>query len=70
MHMRLGDMLTPYMHMDLRWFYSLKPMVYDILVFKRVTRNGIFDSSSVCLESMGWFTYLNGRFEYVIIKVG
>ena len=70
MHMRLGDMLISYMHMDLRWFYGLKPMVYDILVFKQVTRNGIFDSRSVCLENMVWFTYLNVRFKYVIIKAG
>ena len=34
--------------------------------FKQVTRNGIFDSSSVCFESMSWFTYLNGSFKYVI----
>jgi len=27
MHMRLGDMVTSYMHMDLQWFYGLKPMV-------------------------------------------
>ena len=68
MHMRLGDMLTSYMQMDLQWFYGTKPMVYDILIFKRVTRNGIFDSNSDCLQSVGWFTYLNGIFKYVIIK--
>jgi len=45
-----------------------KPMIYDTLVFKQVTRNGIFDSSSVCFESM--ITYLNGSFKYVIIKAG
>ena len=28
------------------------PMVYDLLVFKEVTRNEIFDSSSVCFESI------------------
>ena len=47
-----------------------KPMIYDILVFKQVTRNGIIDSSSVCFENMSWFTYLNRRFKYVIIKAG
>ena len=45
-----------YMHMDLRWFYGLKSMIYDLLVFKQVTRNGIFDSRSVCFESMSWLT--------------
>ena len=28
-----------------------KPMIYELLVFKQVTRNGIFDSSSVCFEN-------------------
>jgi len=64
------DTFISYMHMDLRWFYGLKPMIYDLLVFKQVMRNGIFDSRSVCFENMGWFTYLNGRFKYVIIKEG
>jgi len=51
--MRLEDMLTSYMHVDLRWFYGLKLMVYDVLIFKRVIRNGIFDSSGDCVENMG-----------------
>jgi len=41
------------MDMDLRWFHGTKPMIYDLLVFKQVTKNGIFDSSSDCFENMG-----------------
>jgi len=29
-----------------------------------------FDSGSDFLENMGWFTYLNGRFEYANVKAG
>ena len=64
LHMISRDVFIPkdafisYMHKNLRWFYGLKPMVMVYLFLKQVTRNGIFDSSSVCFENMKWFTYL------------
>ena len=36
MHVRLRDTLISYMHIDLRWFYGIEPMVYDILVFNKL----------------------------------
>ena len=42
--------IISYMHMDLQWFNVIKPMIYGLLVFKQVTRNEIFDSSSAFLK--------------------
>jgi len=41
-------------------------MVYEILVFKQVTRKEISSSSRGCFEKWNDLTYLNGRFKYVI----
>ena len=36
MHSFSKDALIPYMHMNLRWFYGLKPMIYDTLVLNKL----------------------------------
>ena len=40
-------------------------MVYEILVFKQLTRNEMSNSSRHCFEKWNDLTYLNGRFKYV-----
>jgi len=46
MHMILRDTLIPYVHIAFE-------IGSKITCFKQVTRKGIFDSSSECLENMG-----------------
>jgi len=41
-------------------------MVYEILVFKQLTRNEMSNSSRDCFEKWNDLTYLNERFKYVI----